>query len=55
MKAALFIILGITILLGVVGGIENTLSFDLVSVLQLLGMTLVGFATLALGVSYSQE
>lgn len=55
MKAAMFILLGITILLGVVGGIENTLSFDLVSVLQLLGMTLVGFATLAIGISYSKE
>ena len=55
MKAALFIILGITILLGVVGGIENTLSFDFVSVLQLAGVSLVGFATLALGVSYTQE
>ena len=55
MKAAMFILLGITILMGVVGGIENTLSFDFISVLQLTGVSLVGFATLALGISYSKE
>ena len=55
MRAALFFMLGLTILLGVVGGIENTIDIDGMSAFQFVGVTLIGIAMMALGVSYAEE
>ena len=55
MKAMMFFVLGLLIVLGVVGGIENTVDIDFGLALQYLGTLMVGFATMAIGVSYIQE
>jgi hypothetical protein len=54
-KAAFFVLSGIVLLMGVVGGVEvspNLLSYDAV---YLLAFTAVGIAFLMLGASYASE
>jgi hypothetical protein len=55
MKAAVFFILGLLLVMGVLGGIENTVDIDLGLALQYLGTLIVGFSTMLIGVSYAQE
>lgn len=55
MKAAIFFFTGLVIAMGVVGGIEQTVDFTLLDVLQLAAMSAVAFAMMSIGVSHAQE
>jgi hypothetical protein len=51
-KGFLFLALGLVALLGVVGGIEQTVDISLFQAMQLFAVAMVGFASMILGVSY---
>ncbi len=55
MKAAAFFFAGLVMVMGVVGGIENTIDIGFVQALQYLGVTLAGFALMALGTAYQEQ
>ena len=54
-KAAFFLMSGMTMLLGVVGGIEVCMDLASIDGVYLTAFALVGFAMLALGASYANE
>ena len=51
-KGFLFFALGLVALLGVVGGIEQTVDISLFQAIQLFAVALVGFGCMSIGVSY---
>ena len=54
-KGSMFFMLGLVCLMGVVGGVEDTIVLSMYDVIQLTAVTLVGFACMAIGVSYMNE
>jgi len=54
-KGFLFFFLGLLAIMGVVGGIEQTVDISLFQGIQLLIVTLVGFGCMIVGVSYMKE
>jgi len=54
-KGFLFFFLGLIAIMGVVGGIEQTVDISLFQGIQLLVVTLVGFGCMIVGVSYMKE
>ena len=54
-KGFLFFFLGLIAIMGVVGGIEQTVDISLFQGIQLLIVTLVGFGCMIVGVSYMKE
>lgn len=51
-KGFLFFFTGLVALMGVVGGIEQTVDITFFQCLQLFAVALMGFASMQLGVSY---
>ena len=54
-KGFLFFFLGLLAIMGVVGGIEQTVDISLFQGIQLLVVTLVGFGCMIVGVSYMKK
>ena len=54
-KGFLFFFLGLLAIMGVVGGIEQTVDISLFQGIQLFVVTLVGFGCMIVGVSYMKE
>ena len=54
-KGFLFFFLGLLAIMGVVGGIEQTVDISLFQGIQLLIVTLVGFGCMIVGVSYMKK
>jgi hypothetical protein len=54
-KGFMFFALGLLCLMGVVGGIENTIELGIYDVIQLTVVTLLGFSCMVIGVSYLNE
>lgn len=53
-KGFLFFFTGLVALMGVVGGIEQTVDISLFQATQLFAVAMVGLASMILGVSYLQ-
>jgi hypothetical protein len=51
----LFFFIGLLALLSVIGGVEANPDLDSVQIMQLISVTLVGFASMILGISYLQD
>lgn len=54
-KAAIFFLTGLVIIMAVVGGVEQTVDIGILEALQAIALTLVGLAYMTLGVSYAKE
>lgn len=54
-KGFLYFFLGLLAIMGVVGGIEQTVDISLFQGIQLFVVTLVGFGCMIVGVSYMKE
>jgi hypothetical protein len=54
-KGFLFFFIGIVALMGVVGGIEQTVDIGLFDAIQLFAVAMVGICSMIIGVSYLKD
>ena len=54
-KGFLFFFIGIVALMGVVGGVEQTIDIGLFDAIQLFAVAMVGIASMIIGVSYLKD
>lgn len=54
-KGFLFFTIGLLAMLGVVGGIEQTVDISLFQAIQLFAVALVGFGSMLVGISYFKD
>ena len=54
-KGFLFFFIGIVALMGVVGGVEQTIDIGLFDAIQLFSVAMVGICSMIIGVSYLKD
>jgi hypothetical protein len=54
-KGFMFFMLGLVCLMGVAGGVENTIELSFYEILQLIAVSMCGISCMMIGVSYLNE